>query len=155
LLKEKAMARKTLTPFALAVVLMTLSACSVLLMGQGRSKRPAESEFGTGPRTSARGLYVATLEGATDLKARKMYTIHVTIADGANGQPVSNATIAVDGGMPEHGHGLPTRPRITKSLGNGAYELSGLRFNMGGWWELKLTIDTPDGVDTVTFNVAV
>ena len=64
------------------------------------------------------------------------------------------AAITIDGGMPQHGHGLPTRPRVTKDLGNGVYEISGLRFNMGGWWELKLTITTPAGTDTVTFNLS-
>src|SRR5687767_9382038 len=120
---------------AIAVLIagmVTLSACA---------GRPAATEFGPGPRTSARGLYVATLHGAESLKPRKMYTLQVTVAD-ASGQPVADAAIDIDGGMPQHGHGLPTRPRVTKNLGGGSYEISGLRFNMGGWWELKLTITT-------------
>jgi hypothetical protein len=28
-----------------------------------------------------------------------------------------------------------------------------VRFNMGGWWELRLTIDSPAGRDAVTFNI--
>jgi hypothetical protein len=51
--------------------------------------------------------------------------------------------------MPQHGHGLPTRPRVTRELAGGVYEVGGVRFNMGGWWELKFTI----GGDTVTFNL--
>lgn len=140
--------RTTLIPAALAAaILVTLAACSHVA-------KPPASEFGPGPRTSARGLYVATLQEAENLKPRKMYTLHVSVAD-TNSQAMANATIAVDGGMPQHGHGLPTRPRVTKDLGNGVYEISGLRFNMGGWWELKLTITTPAGSDTVTFNLAV
>jgi hypothetical protein len=42
-----------------------------------------------------------------------------------NGEPVENATIAVDGDMPEHGHGLPTCPQVTKYLGNGDYLVEG------------------------------
>ena len=34
------------------------------------------------------------------------------------------------------------------------YEIEGLRFNMGGWWELKLAIDAPAGADSVTFNLS-
>ena len=138
--------------FIAIALLFTLSACGAL-MRHNRVPRPAESEFGPGPRTSARGLYIATLADAEELKPRKMYTLPVTIT-GANGQPVGEATIAIDGGMPQHGHGLPTRPRVTRNLGNGKYELGGVRFNMGGWWELKLTITTPAGTDTVTFNLA-
>ena len=83
-----------------------------------------------------------------------MYTIEVRVTDAA-GQPVEGANIAVDGGMPQHGHGFPTRPRVTRELGNGSYEIGGVRFNMGGWWELKLAIETPSGSDTVTFNLAI
>lgn len=133
---------------ALAAIVFTLSA-----LGKGRVERPPAEEFGTGPRTSAQGLYVVTLQDATDLRPRKMYTLQATVVD-KNGQPVTGASITVDGGMPQHGHGLPTRPRVTKDLGDGAYEISGVRFNMGGWWELELTITTPDGTDTVTFNLS-
>ena len=134
---------------AIVSIILTLSA-----LGKSRAERPAAEAFGPGPRTSARGLYVATLQGATGLKARKMYTVQATVVD-QGGQPVTGASITVGGGMPQHGHGLPTRPRVTSDLGDGAYEISGLRFNMGGWWELKLTITTPAGTDTVTFNLSI
>ena len=133
----------------IAAFVFTLTA-----FGKSRIVRPAAEEFGTGPRKSAQGLYVATLQGATDLKPRKMYTFQATVVD-ERGQPVTDASITVDGGMPQHGHGLPTRPRVTRELGNGSYEISGVRFNMGGWWELELTITTPAGTDTVTFNLSV
>lgn len=136
----------------ITVIILTLSAAA---KGRGHADRPAAKEFGPGPRTSAQGLYVATLQGASDLEARKMYTLQATVLDGKSGQPVTAATITVGGGMPQHRHGLPTRPRVTKNLGNGSYEISGVRFNMGGWWELKLTITTPACTDTVTFNLSV
>ncbi|HEY0158844.1 MAG TPA: FixH family protein [Thermoanaerobaculia bacterium] len=136
---------------AITAIILTLSA----LADRGRIERPAAKEFGPGPRTSAQGLYVVTLEGAGALKARKLYTLQAVVIDGDAGEPVANAGITVDGGMPQHGHGLPTRPRVTKNLGNGWYEVGGLRFNMGGWWELELTIDGPAGTDTVTFNLSV
>ena len=137
-----------------AVILLTLAACGHAMMMFGRgAQKPAASEFGLGPRTSAQARYVATLQPQQPLRVRRMQTVQVTIADAA-GNPVDNAAIAVDGGMPEHGHGLPTRPRVTKSLGQGGYEIEGVRFNMGGWWELKLAINGPAGTDTVTFNIA-
>lgn len=114
--------------------------------------KPPASEFGTGPRTSAKGLYKATLQASEPLKPRKMLELPVSITD-ANGEAITGATITVDGGMPQHRHGLPTRPRVTKDHGDGTYTISGLRFNMGGWWELKLTITTAAGTDTVTFNL--
>ena len=134
-----------------ALIVLTLAAFAATACGTG-AVRPAATEFGLGPRTSAQGRYVATLEPASSLKARKMYTVAVSLKDAA-GQPVEGATITVDGGMPEHGHGLPTQPRMTRANGNGVYEISGVRFNMGGWWELRLAISTPSGADTVTFNL--
>lgn len=72
-----------------------------------------------------------------------------------DGEPVEDATISVDGGMPQHGHGLPTSPQATGHQGEGQYLIEGVRFNMGGWWELKLDISAPAGDDTVTFNLVI
>jgi len=71
------------------------------------------------------------------------------------GAPVTHARIAVDGGMPQHGHGLPTRPQVTQELADGTYLLEGMKFSMTGWWEIKLAIQSADGSDKVTFNTVV
>ena len=114
---------------------------------------PAAAEFGLGPRASAQRVYTATLEPREPLRLRQLQTVTVRVTD-AQGRPIDGAYIAVDGGMPEHRHGLPTKPRVTKNLGDGMYEIEGVRFNMGGWWELRLAISTPDGTDNVTFNLS-
>ena len=87
------------------------------------------------------------------LQKRKLQTIQVVITD-RDGHPVDGAAIAIDGGMPQHGHGLPTKPRVSRALGGGTYEIEGVRFNMGGWWEFKLQITSPAGTDIVTFNLS-
>lgn len=78
------------------------------------------------------------------------WTLHVETADG---QPVENASIFVDGGMPQHGHGLPTSPKVTDYLGNGDYRVEGLRFQMTGFWEVKFNISAGEQYDAVTFNL--
>ena len=78
----------------------------------------------------------------------------LTLHDSA-GNPVEAAAIDVDGGMQEHGHGLPTDPRVTRELGEGKYLVEGLRFNMGGWWQLTFDVSGPGGAERVTFNVRV
>ena len=126
----------------------------LMMMMHGRNVvRPAETEVGTGPRASAARHFTATLQPAQPLRPRRMQTVRVAITDAA-GTPVDNASIQVDGGMPQHGHGLPTRPRVTRALGNGLYEIEGVRFNMGGWWEFRLAINAAAGSDVVTFNLA-
>jgi YtkA-like len=139
---------------AMVGVAASLTACSHAMMmihGTG-ARRPAPSEFGLGPRTSAGGRYVATLEPARPLRTRQMQTVRLIVSD-AKGHAIDEARISIDGGMPQHGHGLPTRPRVTRSLGDGIYEIEGVRFNMGGWWELTLAISGSSGADTVTFNL--
>ena len=152
---EKSIIRRTVLTLATVAVAISMTACSHAMMmihGTG-AKRPMASEFGLGPRASAAGRYVATLEPAKPLHPRQMQTVRVTVRD-AEGRAIDEAQISVDGGMPQHGHGLPTRPRVTRNIGDGIYEIEGVRFNMGGWWEFKLTIDSSRGADTVTFNLA-
>ena len=138
-------------------VATVLSAIIVLAASDGHTagihnvSRPAGSQFGPGPRRSDGGIYVATIELQQPLRPRQMQTVRVRIED-LSGKPVDGAGITVDGGMPQHGHGLPTRPRVSRNLGGGAYEIEGVRFNMGGWWEFKLAISSPVGDDFVTFN---
>ena len=144
----------TVLMLAMLAAATTLTGCSHAMMmihGTG-AKRPAATEFGLGPRTSDGGRYVATLEPARPLRPRQMQTVRVLVRD-ADGRPIEEAQISIDGGMPQHGHGLPTRPRVTRSLGDGIYEIEGVRFNMGGWWEFKLAIAGSSGTDTVTFNL--
>jgi len=79
------------------------------------------------------------------------WTVRVTSPDG---QPIEGATITIDGDMPQHGHGLPTRPRVTRSLGDGTYLVEGMKFQMGGWWVVDFAIDANGQSDTVRFNLA-
>jgi hypothetical protein len=78
------------------------------------------------------------------------WTLHVTSPDG---QPVENAQIRVDGDMPRHGHGLPTKPEVTRYLGNGDYLVEGLKFHMPGWWVVDFHIDADGQSDKVRFNL--
>ena len=135
-----------------AAVMLVAGCGRLMAMAHGGPDRPAASEFGLGPRASTAGLYRVTLEPVGPLAKRKLQQVQVRVEDAA-GRPVEGAEMAVDGGMPQHGHGLPTRPRLTRSLGDGRYEIDGVRFNMGGWWEFKLAIRAAAGADTVTFNL--
>jgi hypothetical protein len=134
------------------MALATVACTPVLAMFGSDVQRPAATEFAQS-RMSARRVYLVTLQPAQALKLRQLQTLRVLVTD-ASGKPVDGAAIKVDGGMPEHGHGLPTQPRVSRALGGGLYEIEGLRFSMGGWWELKLAIDSPAGADHVTFNLS-
>jgi hypothetical protein len=113
---------------------------------------PANLDYGR-VRASASGLYRAAIKPDGDSipqgKLQK-WTLHV---EAASGTPVSAATVAIDGGMPQHGHGLPTKPRVTRELGNGDYLIEGMKFNMGGWWIVKFRVSSAVGVDSLVFNL--
>ncbi len=71
-----------------------------------------------------------------------------------DGIPVSGATISVDGGMPDHNHGLPTTPTVSADLGDGRYRVEGVKFSMPGHWVLKFKIVAPGGrSDEAVLNV--
>jgi len=144
---------KVVAPLLLAAFLAGTAGCTPALAHNGEIHKPAASEFGLGPRGSTSQLYSVTLQPAQPLRLRQLQTVTVLVAD-AKGNPIDGASIRVDGGMPEHGHGLPTQPRVTRTLGGGLYEIEGVRFSMGGWWQIRLAIDSPAGADSVTFNLS-
>ncbi len=100
-----------------------------------------------------KGLYVSTLEaGISPVAVGPIHnwTVEVTLPNGA---PLDHATISIEGGMPQHGHGLPTAPKVTQELGDGRYLIEGMKFNMPGWWTLTLYIEGSAGSDQATFNL--
>ena len=104
-------------------------------------------------RASEGGRYRATIRPQGDSIPRgrlQRWTLHLETAAGT---PVDSAAVAVDGGMPQHGHGLPTKPRVTRALGNGDHAVEGMKFNMGGWWVVKFRVSAAPGRDSVVFNV--
>lgn len=104
-------------------------------------------------RTTENGLYAVSIApDGTEVKQGELHSWTVTVKT-ADGKPVSDAVILVDGGMPEHNHGLPTAPEVTDNLGEGQYRVEGVKFSMSGWWELRFDITSPAGEDKVTFNL--
>jgi hypothetical protein len=106
-------------------------------------------------KNSVAGVYrVALVPPAQAPAINQMHSWKVKLAT-PEGAPVHGAKFAVGGGMPQHGHGLPTQPRVTRELEDGTYMLDGMKFSMTGWWEVKLGIQGPQGADKVTFNTVV
>ncbi|MEO3385642.1 FixH family protein [Mesorhizobium sp. CAU 1741] len=104
-------------------------------------------------KASAGGTYMVTI--APEAEPIEQGALHSWLATvtTADGDPVEDAQLTVDGGMPQHGHGLPTAPQSSAHLGEGRYRIDGVRFNMGGWWVLSLDVSSASGSDTVEFNI--
>jgi hypothetical protein len=123
-----------------------------IMMAQMNSEVSSDVDY-SNTRVSENGLFrVSYMSSQNIVPVNQMHqwTLHVETVDG---QPVEGATIAVDGDMPEHGHGLPTRPQVTKYLGNGDYLVEGMKFQMGGWWVMDFTITANSHTDAVHFNM--
>ena len=106
-------------------------------------------------RPTAENRYVVTLQPPAQPAAiNQLHAWQVKLPTAA-GAPVARARIQVDGGMPQHGHGLPTRPQVTQEVAAGSYVIEGMKFSMTGWWEIKLAIESAEGTDKVTFNTIV
>lgn len=113
---------------------------------------PDDLDFST-TRPGEGGLIVATVTSDGDsipINQMHQWTLHLETPDG---QPIDNATVSVDGGMPQHGHGLPTEPQVTDNLGNGDYRVEGIKFQMPGWWEVKFAVEFDGQTDVITFNL--
>ena len=73
----------------------------------------------------------------------------------ATGAPVTSAAIAIAGGMPGHGHGLPTQPQVTEEMGSGRYRIEGVKLNMVGAWVIEVFVQTAAGRDRLRFDLAI
>lgn len=113
---------------------------------------PDDLNLATTRMTQAQHFTVSIVSEDPDFRRNDLHSWIATITS-ADGEPVEKATLTIDGGMPQHGHGLPTNPLMTESLGEGHYKIEGVRFNMRGWWEFKLAITAGKISDTVTFNL--
>ena len=138
---------KRLAFIALAVLATAqLSACMIFM------RPPSDPKLYEPTQVSANQLYKVTMSPAESITVGRLHKwrIEVTTADGTT---VGNASITVDGGMPQHGHGLPTKPLVTRPLGDGKHLVEGMKFNMGGWWVVKFAVAGAQGSDVVTFNL--
>jgi len=104
-------------------------------------------------KVSEKGLYQVAIE--PEKGAVRQGELHSWLLqlNSVSGEPVEGAIVTIDGGMPDHGHGLPTSPAVSGHLGAGRYWVDGVKFTMGGWWQLRFAISAATGSDSAVFNV--
>jgi len=92
------------------------------------------------------GKRLAISSELSPLEINRMHSWRLRLTDGA-GAPVAGARFEVQGGMPDHDHGLPTLPAVTGELEPGVYLLQGLRFHMPGRWLIEFGIRLGEDAD--------
>jgi hypothetical protein len=132
-------------PVVNAILLALLSGCSLMSAPGTLDLRMAKASLANAYSVTMRPL-------VEPIAINEIHAWEVQLAS-PDGVPIRHARISLDGGMPQHGHGLPTKPRVTSELADGRYRVDGVKFSMTGWWELKLTIDAEKGRDQITFNL--
>ena len=145
---------KIILPAVVNRPLAALLATCAALAATGCMSPPAQLDLAL-QHTTQQGRYVVTLEPPQRAPAINQLHAWKVKVESPAGQPVTTARIAVDGGMPQHGHGLPTQPLVRRQVADGTYLLEGMKFSMTGWWEVKLDVEAAQGPDKVTFNLVV
>jgi hypothetical protein len=131
-----------------AAPLIVILGAGAALFGMMMGPPPADLDLGR-TQLSENGLFTATIEPGIDpiaINQIHTWTIEVEMVDGSALKPDA---IKVDGGMPQHGHGMPTAPQVTRDLGDGRFAVEGMKFNMPGWWVVNVHV----GDETATFNL--
>ena len=78
------------------------------------------------------------------------WTVEVRTAAGAS---VERATLSLESWMPDDESARVARPRATEELGGGRYRVGGIRFDHGGWWNVRLQISAAGVTDSLAFNL--
>jgi hypothetical protein len=101
------------------------------------------------------GLYqIRTRPAELPLKLHQMHDWIVGIELVGESSEIPTA-VRFDGGMPSHGHGFVTRPRVTQNLGGGEFLVEGVKFHMPGDWMLQITVTSRGATDQVSFPLRV
>jgi hypothetical protein len=132
----------------------TLIALVFAMLTTACSSLPADLDLSL-RHPSSQGKFVVQMDPpAAGPAINQMHAWQVRLL-ALDGEPVSQARIGFDGGMPQHGHGFPTKPRVTREVAPGVYALEGMKFSMTGWWDMRLTIESGGVTDDAVFNVIV
>jgi hypothetical protein len=85
----------------------------------------------------------------------QLFTIDAVVTDAHSGEPIQTGTVAINARMPQHGHGMPTKPEDDPGVcGSGAcshpaghYLTRGMKFHMAGDWMIRFDVTGPGGID--------
>jgi hypothetical protein len=106
-------------------------------------------------RPSEAGLYRVSLRpenGQIPIGRIHEWIVRLETRDGRTFVP---PRVAFSGGMPQHGHGFETEPRVTRAIGRGEFLIEGVKFHMAGDWMLRVEFVGPLGADVAIFHVQV
>jgi hypothetical protein len=145
-----------LVSFAGACIVILL-ALRALLTGEealatDETSRPALAKIVKYERVAGEPLTIRLEPISASVQVGSTQTWFVTITN-EKATPLTDCRVTFDGTMPEHGHGLPTTPRVAASPAAGRYPIEGVRFSMGGYWQLDVGAKCGDSVGHAAFDL--
>jgi hypothetical protein len=140
-----------------AILALLVPLCVACAAGVARTpeREPAPTPDRGGSAVSDRGRLKGRLypeSGSIEINRFQSWILELR---DTGGTAVAGAQIAIAGGMPSHGHGLPTEPRVTEELGDGRYRIEGVKLNMVGAWVIEIFVQTAAGQDRLRFDLAI
>lgn len=138
-----------MTRWALAAVL--------LVVGCKEAQRPAHLPAPKAPSTSPTTVYATADNGRlraetadgkacfivgfepASPKVGELFQAHTQVLGPGCHGPLAAAPFALDATMPDHAHGMVTRPVHEAAPGTGNWTTKGMKFHMPGFWKVDLT----------------
>lgn len=135
--------------YAGVVALCVFGACMFALS----SRAPATDV--TLEKVSVGGRYLVSLAPQVDpIPVRAFHTWRIHIRDlPATATRTTTLRATFDGRMPLHRHGLPSKPRTVAEQADSTFLVQGVKFSMGGWWQLLVRLESGGVKDSVIFNL--
>ena len=93
-------------------------------------------------KKSLQDIYQSKLVCNDSLSSGSFQNCWLTLS--RSNQLVKDVEIFIDGGMPAHGHGLPTAPKVVWSEEKKVHLIKGLKFSMPGQWALNFKVNAKD-----------
>jgi hypothetical protein len=146
------------------IVLLVVAACH----GPAET-RPATNQDGSpaaafvdplakAPRTQATGSghYCVSLESEpAEVPVNELFELRLAVyPDASRTALAADVDVAVHADMPEHGHGMNTRPEVRR-MPDGSFHVAGMLFHMLGFWEIYVDVRCGGITDRAVFAVEI
>lgn len=97
-------------------------------------------------------FHVALLAPTEGVLVHRLHAWQVRVTT-HGGAPLRGGRVYLTADMPEHGHGLPTRPVSAGETAPGVYRIDGVKFHMAGHWVLTVAVNAGGQEDTALFDL--
>lgn len=145
--------------------LLAILGCSEAPTASPPPSSPAEAAPAVqAPLPTSRKLYQVTWRTEpSPPPLSTLFEIEATVTD-PSGAPITDATVRIDATMPQHGHGMATKPEndpgVCDATGacahpDGRYRTRGMKFHMPGEWTLRFDVEGPKGTDHLEVPVRI